>query len=306
MRKDELLNKWIKDELTAEELKAFQQRDDYNLHASIKENLNQFKAPEIGKIRGVSEVYEKFNKGTKSIQEPNNKNEVRTWLSVAATVIVLLGISLYLFLSTTPTTIKTIAGEKNTISLPDSSVVVLNAKSKLSFTKNEWLQKRQVFLEGEAYFKVSKGSTFDVTTNNHTITVVGTEFNVKERNDFFEVKCFEGKVKVQLGNNARLLTAGTSIKVYHRQMKLSDIHEDQPGWIGDTSNFKSVPLIEVLEELERQYSIKIITKSVKTDQLFTGGFIHKNLDSALKSITLPLDLNYTIVSTSKVNIFPKK
>ena len=43
-------------------------------------------------------------------------------------------------------------------------------------------------------------------------------------------------------------------------------------------------------ELERQYSIKIVLDEVSPEILFTGGFIHNNMDNALKSVTQPLNL----------------
>jgi Fe2+-dicitrate sensor, membrane component len=66
--------------------------------------------------------------------------------------------------------------------------VNLNSSSQLSYSKNKWDSKREVTLNGEAFFKVSKGSTFDVITLNGKVSVLGTQFNVKQRENYFEVK----------------------------------------------------------------------------------------------------------------------
>jgi len=63
--------------------------------------------------------------------------------------------------------------------------VVLNSKSTISFNKTDWKNNRQLTLDGEAYFKVEKGSTFTVNTNNGSVTVLGTQFNVNSTRRFF-------------------------------------------------------------------------------------------------------------------------
>ena len=64
------------------------------------------------------------------------------------------------------------------------------------------------------------------------------------------------------------------------------------------STFTSRPLKFVINELERQYNITVDASSVDNKQLFSGSFAHKNLDLALKSITLPLGLTYTKTNTT--------
>jgi ferric-dicitrate binding protein FerR (iron transport regulator) len=59
--------------------------------------------------------------------------------------------------------------------------LILNAASKLSFNEKKWADQRALTLEGEAFFKVQKGQTFSVNTTAGVITVLGTQFNVKER-----------------------------------------------------------------------------------------------------------------------------
>ena len=49
--------------------------------------------------------------------------------------------------------------------------------------ENKWKNERSVNLDGEGFFKVAKGSKFDVETSAGTVSVVGTQFNVKNRKD---------------------------------------------------------------------------------------------------------------------------
>ena len=100
--------------------------------------------------------------------------------------------------------------EHTEVYLPDSSQVILNAESKISFNKKTWDENRNVTLEGEAFFKVAKGKRFTVATESGIITVLGTQFNVENRKNFFEVTCYEGLVSVTYNNKETKLAAGTS------------------------------------------------------------------------------------------------
>ena len=55
-----------------------------------------------------------------------------------------------------------------------------------------------------------------------------------------------------------------------------------------------MPLSYVLSELERQYDIKVITKNVDLQEVFTGTFSNRNMNLALQSISAPLQLEYSI------------
>ena len=115
------------------------------------------------------------------------------------------------FFSKDLTTIETMASEKTTVTLPDNSTAQLNSKSEISYSEKKWDKKRTVNLKGEAYFKVAKGSKFDVKTTAGIVSVHGTQFNVKNRKNYFEVKCFEGLVGVEIdGDIARYATLGNN------------------------------------------------------------------------------------------------
>ena len=92
-------------------------------------------------------------------------------------------------------------GEKAEVILPDGSKIWLNSESRLTYPEHFNQGKREVYLEGEAYFDVEKikNSSFTVNSNDINITVLGTEFNIKnyKNDDDFEVTVVEGSVLVQ-------------------------------------------------------------------------------------------------------------
>jgi transmembrane sensor len=87
--------------------------------------------------------------------------------------------------------------------LPDGSVVTLNAASKLSYTDKFNGDTRPVTLLGEAFFKITpnKAKPFIINVNGVTVKVVGTSFNVKSRNGKTEVIVETGIVNVSRDKN---------------------------------------------------------------------------------------------------------
>lgn len=296
MEKDELIEKWLKDELSEPEMEAFNQLDDYKLNMAIIENAKHFKASEISTVEDF-EIFKKKYFARKSL---NTKVRWQSQvLKIAAVLVVAIGVYFMLFFNNT-VHLKTLAGEKNTIELPDHSLVSLNALSQIEYNKNQWNDKRTVHLEGEAYFKVTKGKTFDVVTPDGTVTVVGTQFNVKQRDHYFEVKCYEGKVKVSSNGIDRLLEIGDMYQILDGKFVESKTVAVSPSWIDNKSIFEAIPFKEVLAEMERQYNIEIIFKNIDTSRLFTGGFVHTNLENALIAITKPMNLTYELSSSKLV------
>ena len=167
-------------------------------------------------------------------------------------------------------------------------------KSLLAFNKNSWKNEREVTLEGEAFFKVAKGSSFHVLTKSGTVKVYGTQFNVKQRDNYFEVICYEGLVGVTYNSQEIKLKPGDSFLIIDgKQIAKEKEKRTTPSWLNNESTFKSLPYKEVIAEFERQYQVDITLLNIDTNQLFTGSFAHNNLEVALKAITLPLHVTYS-------------
>ena len=291
MEKEILIKKWLDGELTAEENKAFQQLEEYDSYIKLSDKSQFFKTTDFDS----KEAYKKLRPII--FQKRVAKSlfmRLKPMIQVAAVLVIGFVIYTQFFLNTL-TIVDTIASQKIEIVLPDASLVQLNSLSQLSFNKNKWSESRKVNLTGEAYFKVAKGSRFDVETSSGTISVLGTEFNVKNREDYFEVKCFEGKVGVYYNNQKTELDAGKTMRMVHGKIIHSEIAYESPFWIDNFSNFESVPFSEVINEFERQYDVKIRT-DIDINQLFTGRFMHTDITTALHSITLPLNMKYYIIN----------
>ena len=104
----------------------------------------------------------------------------------------------------------------------------------------------------------------------------------------------------------KLLYAGDSYLVLNDRLTYYKSTLQKPDWLENKSSFKAIPLNQVLAEVERQYNVEITFENIDIRRLFTGIFVHDNLDEALKSITLPMNMTYEISSTNLVTIHGNK
>lgn len=288
MKREDLIKKWLDNELSSQELDTFKTLEDYEALVKLSNSTKRFKAPEYNTQIGLKDLL-----NTIKITRQQTNNWLKPLFRVAA--IIAISFSVYYYTTTLDTNIATLAAQKTTIELPDASSVALNALSTLTYNKKSWKNTRDVELNGEAFFKVAKGSTFNVTTSAGKVTVLGTQFNVKHRNNLFEVICYEGSVSVTHNSNTKILKPGDSFLIIDGKFIAKEKETNlNPSWINNESYFKSMSFTRVLHEFERQYNVTINSQDIDIEQLFTGSFVHNNKELALKSITLPLNLNYSI------------
>lgn len=287
MEKEFLISKWLNNDLNDQELEAFKMLDDYDDLVKLSNSMQAFKADDYDTSSELESVL-------KTIK--TTKKQSTSWLKPFMRIAAILAIcfSLYYYTTTIGTNVTTDYAQKTTVELPDASNVSLNAKSILVFNKNSWKNKREVKLEGEAFFKVAKGSSFLVKTKTGTVKVYGTQFNVKQRDNYFEVICYEGLVGVTYNSQETKLKPGNSFLIIDgKQIAKEKENSAKPSWLNNESSFNSIPYKEVIAEFERQYNVDFKLQNIDSNQLFTGSFAHNNIDVAIKAITLPLRVTYS-------------
>ena len=288
MKREALIKKWLDNELNSEELKAFNAMDDAQELHELSESLKAFKAPPFD----TSETFETIKKTIQTPQITHSTNWPKQLLRMAAVLVI--GLGLFYFTTTLDTNVSTVVAEKTSIELPDASLVTINALTEVSFNKNKWNNNRAIKLDGEAYFKVAKGAKFDVETPSGTVTVLGTQFNIKHRSNLFEVVCYEGSVNVNVNQTNTVLKPGDSFLLLDGKIIATEKENSKnPSWVNNQSSFKSMPLSHVLNEFERQYKISFESNRIDMKQLYTGSFVHDDIELALKAITLPLNISYS-------------
>ena len=288
---DIFLAKWLAGELSEKELDIFKKSEHYNLYCKIADGSTQFKAPEFNLETSFSQLKEKRANRTKT--------RSYSWLRYAMSVAAVLVLSLLAYNNFfAPTTYTTGFGETLVINLPDGSKAHLNARTTLSYSEQNWEEDRQLSIEGEAFFDVKKGKTFTVNSKNGSIEVLGTEFNVVANKDFFEVVCYEGKVKVKDNLNSKVSYLTPHQGYRHltdkKEINLSEMAK-APTWLNNQSSFNSLPIKLVFSSLEKQYNIQIeYNNQFNDEQLFTGSFPNNNLTIALETVLKSVNLKYSI------------
>lgn len=162
------------------------------------------------------------------------------------------------------------------ITLSDGSSVLLQPKSKLSYSKEFDLYDREVFLSGEAFFEVSKDlvKPFSVYSNEVITNVHGTSFRVIAYDEQDEVKVLvkSGKVKVRKSeikrdedlNEITLLPnqAASYNKNDDTFKNISEIDieaiEELESIDNQSFDFINVPVKEVFSTLQDIYNLRLI------------------------------------------------
>jgi ferric-dicitrate binding protein FerR (iron transport regulator) len=290
MDNQEYIQKWLNGSLSEAELRVFEQTQDFESVSRLDKVLPSFKAPEFDVQGELSRLKERKRSRARVVQF----NWSQTLLRVAAVVVMVI-LGYFLISNDSKTTIETGIAEKTELNLPDASTVMLNASSSITFNEEEWDAERIVELRGEAYFKVAKGARFEVKTGTGVVTVLGTQFNVKVRDNYFEVICYEGLVAVNSSQGKVKLPPNNMFRIIDGKVYTNDnLNESAPSWTINESSFTSVPFDQVIKEFARQYDVSITTNEVDLGQLFTGRFTHSDITLALKSISLPLNLRYEL------------
>lgn len=234
------------------------------------------------------------------IEEPASPKTVKMStekivLAIAASLILMLSIgSVLRFYSKT---IRVEASEQLSYILPDGSEVQLNAQSVLHYNPLWWRISRNLSLDGEAFFQIKKGSTFTVLSKNGRTEVLGTSFNIYSRPDLYEVMCVTGKVKVSSKLKEEVILTPDYQASIKKDGIISVSKNSQPeqkvSWKNGMFNFTAVPLIKVIQEIERQYDVEI--NLIASPNLMYTGFFSKDysVEDVLNLVCKPFNLKYS-------------
>ncbi|HPW97827.1 MAG TPA: FecR family protein [Flavobacterium sp.] len=286
---------WLNNETSDETLKNDFSEDDINILSKIKKYSVQLETPAFDEQKVLTNI----------LSSPKQKvvHLNYNWIfKIAALFIIILGLYFsFTFLSNTNFTAEN--GSETALILPDESEVILNSGSNLSYKKWNWENNRLIELEGEAFFKVAKGKKFEVNTTSGKVTVLGTQFNVKQRNNRFEVTCYEGKVKVTHRDKIVILTK--RMKTIFENDKNIDVPNtsiNQPEWINDEIVFYKENLNNIISEIERKYNVTIELNSNNNQQVFSGNIPSNDLDVALEILTKTYHLKIAKKTTNKITL----
>jgi ferric-dicitrate binding protein FerR (iron transport regulator) len=193
-------------------------------------------------------------------------------------------------------------GQRMSVTLSDRSEIAMNAVSDLHLDAEFNKTNRNLHLEGEAFFSVTKGQhPFIIHTALGTVRVVGTKFNVYARGDKLEVGVVEGEVEVSTQVEGKdhviRLTPGQA-HVVHAGVKPSNepmVLEmaNYPPWLDNYIYCQSMPLGEVAAEGERRLNIKIqLARPELKSQPISGLISTENAETMLKTMSVLAETTY--------------
>lgn len=218
------------------------------------------------------------------------------------------------FLVYTPGTIDQMAmiekenprGQRSELLLPDGSKVWLNAESKITFPQEFNHKNRIVTLQGEAYFDVIKSEQpFIVKTNSIDIEVLGTGFNVMAYpcDETITTTLVTGKVRVKKLNSdnqkvQKVILTPDHQAVYYKsedRFVLDQVDVTKyTSWKCGKLIFDNVPIIDLVNTLERWYGTEILLQENLNDKY--------NYTLTITEESLPEVMNLIQKTTPNINI----
>ncbi|MEX1240996.1 MAG: FecR domain-containing protein [Cyclobacteriaceae bacterium] len=236
----------------------------------------------------------------------------RVWLRIAATLLLLMATGGILYYFTSPETlVYQTAANKQTVTLPDGSRVILNRYTSLSYDPDFADKNRTVNLDGEAFFEVQPDASqpFIVRTEKATVQVLGTSFNVNAYDSLDEVQVIVKTGVVSLRSNqtdekVELVEGQKGIYSRTNERIASAANDDVNflSWSTQHMVFVDSDLRSVIETLERTYHAEItIGTEIPPSCIVTVTFDQQTLESVLKVLESTLNLKYTI-NGNKVEI----
>jgi transmembrane sensor len=295
---NDFIKDWLEGKVSPAELKSRKENGDARVE-EFDELITRSSGLKVPESISKEEAWQKLSGKLSEAPQPEAKViKLGRWIPMGIAASVALMIMAYFAFN--KVTIATSLAETKVYILPDGSEITLNADSEIAYSRFGWSGERTVTLEGEAFFRVTKGSTFTVASENGTVTVLGTSFNVQVRQSNFEVSCYTGKVKVASGNTNVMLTKGLFTKLDNNKLTAAETFDaKKTTWREGDFYFEGKPLSMVIDELERQFNIEIIL-SGDGARLYTGYFSNKNLDEALEMVFKPMSLRYTREADNKI------
>lgn len=164
--------------------------------------------------------------------------------------------------------------------LPDGTEISLNKNSKLSYSSSYGEQVREVSLDGEGFFTVTKDKekAFVVDLNGSKISVLGTVFNVKnyKKEDITMATLVEGSIRFETPDQQIVLKPDQQL-VFNKsnnKIDMTNVSTDLvTAWKSHLIKYRSVPFREFLDMLKERYEVEIIlSNEALGDQKVTGSF----------------------------------
>jgi Fe2+-dicitrate sensor, membrane component len=211
-------------------------------------------------------------------------------------------------------TLRVARGEEYRVVLADGSTVWLNSESELKYPVAFVGNKREVYVKGEAFFKVTsnKEKAFIVHAADVQTKVLGTEFNVMayDTEENIEVTLVEGKVNVAAGSENKNILPGKQIAVSKSSLEMQEKTVDTrlySSWKDGIIYFDEMSMEKLCEKLTRWYNIDFVFEEERLKHYAFTGAVKKRLpiEFTLDFLRTTSSLKFT-VEGDKIVVFEVK
>lgn len=237
-----------------------------------------------------------------------NKRIAFGWVAAAASLILIAMISFFLIRENEVekfailTQSVTEMGEQKELVLSDGTTVRMNASTTLRYPQEFASDKREIYLEGEAYFEV-------VPDANRPLIIHGTEANIKVLGTAFNVNAFPGKpmeVAVRSGKVNMVSHSGNGKDVLMVPMMKKGTSDKNKGtweisaasdqdfdWLEGKLIFNEAALSDVIVDLQRWYGVKIdLQDSEMATCRISSTFYRNSIEEVLETLSLITGMHY--------------
>jgi len=247
---------------------------------------------------------------------PVHRRLIRECIKVAALVLVAIGTTLFFVHINEATekqpllSVTVPAGQRANVLLPDGTNVWLNARTQIKYPGVFSNGKREIQLDGEAFFEVNKDEDkpFIVHTSTCEIEVLGTKFNVDAYSDSedFHTALMEGSVRIvdKADRSYPLILQPNDLATFKDGVFITEKITDYEyyRWREGLVCFRELGFIQLMHRFEKCYGIRIqINNPRLAEYAFTGKFrISDGIDNALR--VLQRDAPYTFKRNEDENV----
>lgn len=305
----DLISKVIEGEASQEEVA---QLDEWRKESEQNEKEYQNLAQIMGEVpNSVPEVdvnfaWEKVESRIEEPEESKNKRKNPLYYLVAACVAVLVGLFL-LPIESGPNKVSYVAKADGEVYwLPDSSKLTLKKGAKIDYNSDFGKEVRNIVFDGEAFFNIKRDTTktFNIHLSSHSVTILGTSFNIQKNSDSIEVVVASGKVSfAKIGSPTEKVEKHILIKgdVINYNTKSNTVR--RPSYVNPatlfyatkTLVFKRTKMNEVVQVLSSVYKHEVeIGCDAVGSELYNGRFEDLPLNEVLEIISATMETTLEI------------